>query len=246
MIEQAQPWELRDPLRTMTQKFNDAVELLNSLSDSSTTVNAATTEKLQELETAIDNAVNDLTKQMETKISEVSVADLGLDKVDNTSDIDKPVSTATQEAIDAAVEGMVTSEEIGEELNTLNLYGPEVSTPVKDYIENRLAELFNGLGGSYTPTYNIASADQLGVVKSGGDVTVNQSSGLLEIPKLINLDTLTQQVNSINESLETNNTATSKLVDLQGELTGLKTQDKTSIVAAINELYQMIQELDNQ
>lgn len=241
---QAQPWELKDTLRQMTQKFNDAVAAINELQDSSTTVNAATTERLTQLETQFNTSIQELSNELETKVSEVSAVDLGLDKVDNTSDMDKPVSTAQQAAIDAAVEDMVTSEEIGDELNTLNLYDPEVSYPVKQYIENRMAELFNGLGTTYTPEYNIASDSQLGVVKSGGDATINQTTGQIEIPKLAQIDTIKSSLQALTQSLESNNAATSQLVTYTGDLTNLQTTNKTSLVDAINELYQMIRELD--
>ena len=239
---QAQPWELKDTLRKMTQKFNDAVAAINELQDSSTTVNAATTERLTQLETSFNSSIADIQQELETKVSEVTAESVGLDQVDNTSDMDKPVSTAQQEAINAAVADMVTSEEIGDELNTLNLYDPELSHPVKEYIEDRLSELYNG---TYSTSYNIASENRLGVVKSGGDVTVNQNTGQMEVPKLTQLDTIKTSLQSLTESLESNNTATSKLVTDVGNLNNLSTTNKTSLVDAINELYQMINELDN-
>lgn len=239
---QAQPWELKDTLRKMTQKFNDAVAAINELQDSSTTVNAATTERLTQLETSFNSSIADIQQELETKVSEVTAESVGLDQVDNTSDMDKPVSTAQQEAINAAVADMVTSEEIGDELNTLNLYDPELSYPVKEYIEDRLSELYNG---TYSTSYNIASENRLGVVKSGGDVTVNQNTGQMEVPKLTQLDTVKTGLQDLTESLESNNTVTSKLVTDVGNLNNLSTTNKTSLVDAINELYQMINELDN-
>ena len=241
---QAQPWELKDTLRQMTQKFNDAVAAINELQDSSTTVNAATTERLTQLETTFNESIQELSDELDTKVSEVSAVAIGLDKVDNTSDMDKPVSTAQQAAIDAAVADMVTSEEIGDELNTLNLYDPEISPPVKQYIENRMAELFNGLGTTYTPEYNIASESQLGVVKSGGDATINQTTGQIEIPKLAQIDTVKASLQAVTQSLESNNQVTTKTANDIGDLVNLQTTNKTSLVDAINELYQMIRELD--
>ena len=237
----AQPWEYKDTLRQMTQKFNDAVTAINELQDSSTTVNAATLEQLTQLQTTVNESIQQISEELDTKVSDVSAETVGLDKVDNTSDMDKPVSTAQQAAIDAAVEDMVTSEEIGDELTTLNLYDPELTYPVKQYIENRIAELYNG---TYSTSYNIASEQQLGVIKSGGDVNVNQNTGQIEIPKLDQLTTLQNQLQSVSESLETNNTATSKMIRDIGDSTKLKTINKTSLVDAINELYQMIEELD--
>ena len=58
--------------------------------------------------------------------------------------------------------------------------------------------------------------------------------------------TMKTNINAMLTSLETNNTATSRIEQEKGTLDTLKTQNKTSIVDAINELYDMIQELDNQ
>ena len=243
---QALPWELKDTLRQMTQKFNNAVEAINELQDSSTTVNAATTERLTQLESSFNDSITEIQHELETKVSEVTAESVGLDQVDNTSDMDKPVSTAQQAAIDAAVEDMVTSEELADdELNTLNLYDPEVSAPVKEYIEDRLSELYHGTYS--TTTYNIASNSRLGVVKSGGDVEVNQSTGQMEVPKLDQLVTshtnLQIALQAVTESLESNNTATSQLAVNVGSLENLTTQNKTSLVDAINELNRKISEL---
>ena len=73
---QAQPWELKDTLRQMTQKFNDAVAAINELQDSSTTVNAATTERLTQLETQFNTSIQELSNELETKVSEVSACSL--------------------------------------------------------------------------------------------------------------------------------------------------------------------------
>ena len=58
-------------------------------------ITAALAENVDELKAYADNAVDNVTK-----------AQLGLGNVDNTSDMDKPVSTAQQEAIDLAISAL--------------------------------------------------------------------------------------------------------------------------------------------
>lgn len=93
-----------------------------------------------------------------------------------------------QQVVDDAVENMVATEEVGSELTVTGLYDPQVSAPVKQYIESRLTELFAGYtGGTWQPDYNIATNNQLGVIKSGNVVTVDPNTGTLDIPALSNI-----------------------------------------------------------
>lgn len=90
-----------------------------------------------------------------------------------------------QKVVNDTVENIVSTEEVGSELTTTGLYDPQISAPVKQYIESRLIELFAGYTtGTWQPNYNIATNTQLGVVKSGDVVTVNPSTGMLDIPEL--------------------------------------------------------------
>lgn len=242
-------WEYKDTLRQMTEKFNAAVEAIIALQESTGSVNTATSEQLQQIQTTFEQELENIKTELNSKVNSVTVEDLHLENVDNTSDLDKPVSTATQQAIDAAVEDMATTEEVGDELVTDNLYDPDISAPVKQYIEERLAELFTAYtGGEWQPEYNIATDTKLGVIKSGSEVTVDQNTGKLTIPALngilVRITTLETNVTALSSSLETNNAATSQLVQDRGIMSNLQTTNKSSIVGSINEIHQLIKELD--
>lgn len=103
----AQKWQNQDSARTMTNKYNKTVEEVNELKQQSSQSNSEQEKTLQEIRKELDSKVN----------SETAKTDLQLDKVDNTSDMDKPVSNPTARAIENAVEGMLTSEPIDSELD---------------------------------------------------------------------------------------------------------------------------------
>lgn len=241
------PWEYKDTLRQMTEKFNLAVAAVLSLQESTETVNTATSERLQMIQSTFAEELEAIRQDLDTKVSSVTAQDIDLGNVDNTSDLDKPISTATQTALDQLEGEMPTTEEVGAEFNTANLYDPEVSTPVKNYIDNRIDELWAGAWEGQRPTYNIASETTLGVIKSGDEVKVDPTTGRLTIPALAGilsrLEALETKTDDIKESLETNNAATSKLIHDAGTIEQLETEDKSSLVNAINENHQMIRQL---
>lgn len=241
------PWEYKDTLRQMTEKFNLAVSAVLALQESTETVNTATSEQLQMIQSTFAEELETIRQDLDTKVSSVTAQDINLGNVDNTSDMDKPISTATQTALDQLEGEMPTTEEVGAEFNTANLYDPEVSTPVKNYIDNRMDELWAGAWEGQRPTYNIASETVLGVIKSGDEVKVDPTTGRLTIPALAGilsrLDALETKANNLTESLETNNAATSKLIHDTGNIEQLETENKSSLVTAINENHQMIRQL---
>lgn len=224
----AQKWEQKDNLRTMTSKFNDAVQELEDLKESSTQVNEATEERFTQMEQSVSEQFHQVNEELEKKVSSVTAEDLGLGEVDNTSDIDKPVSTAQQQAIDdaksEAMRDMLTSEEAGQEIE--NEGNPEVSAPVKEYIDERIQEI--GAQSGIT-SYGIATKTVLGVVKASGDVEVNSETGVMSIPKL----------KSVSEKLDQAVIKFTKDHDNMGTLTDLQTTDKSTLVAAINETFQL-------
>ena len=122
------------------------------------------------LENSISTAKNELLQEIEN--SKVTKEDLELDKVDNTSDMDKPVSTATQQAIDDAIASIEFTTEAGAELNSGTLEDPLVSSPIKDYINSIL---------------------------SGTDTQINEDTGKLEIPIL---NTLIGQIEALQAEIE--------------------------------------------
>ena len=239
----AEHWDLKDTLRVMTEKFNLAVDELNRLDSSSAEVNSATSQRLTELQNSFNTTITQIQQELNQKISSVSAEDIGLDQVDNTRDIDKPVSTLQQQAIDEATADFASTSEVADnELNTENLYDPQVSAPVKQYIEQRLAELLGT-----TINYEVASDSQLGIVKSGGDVQVNSRTGKMYVGALTNISstisTLQSSLTRTIESLESNNTATSELARNQGTLTDLETANKDNLVLAINSINAVVDEV---
>lgn len=239
----AEHWDLKDTLRQMTEKYNAAVDALNELENSSTQVNEATTERLNEIQRTFNQSIEEIQQELNGKIDSVTAEDLGLGNVDNTADMDKPVSTAQQQAIEDATSEFASTAEVGnDELNTENLYDPEVSAPVKLYIERRLAELLGTTVG-----YEIASEEQLGIVKAGGDISVNPTTGKMYVTSLNNIlrniSSLQTGLSRVVESLESNNAVTSELAKLQGDLTELETSAKNSIVASINSMNHVLDEV---
>lgn len=243
-------WEYKDTLRVMTEKFNAAVDILNNLQNSTGEVNDQTIQALTNLQNDFNTEINSIREELSTKVSNITAEDLNLDQVDNTSDMNKPVSTATRQAIDEAVADMLTAEEAGLEIDGQNLPDPEISAPIKQYIEDRLTELFIAYNnGTYTPEYGVATSERLGVVKASNRVTVNETTGYMDVPEIDTIQSdvsvLSSRLNTTITALESNNTATSKLVQDVGNVTGLATVNKNSLVAAINELVQKVNDLDS-
>lgn len=238
-----EPWDVKDSLREMTIKFNTAVSALLQLKENSEGVSEGTEQRLNTLTEQLNQSINELQTAIDQKVDNVTKDDLGLGNVDNTADVDKPVSAAQQEAIDNAVSEMIQSTPAADgELDTEEMYDPEVSTPVKNYIEKRLVELLG------TPVnYNIANADELGVVKSGDTVYVSPTTGKMSVPALglitQNISNITTALKALTESLESNNHAVSllgeqvaSLSNTIGDTSQLNTATTDTIVNAINEV----------
>lgn len=224
-------WNIKDPLKNVRDKYNNTVdsfsERISSLENTSTEINQSTQEAFNDY----DNRLGAITEGLNRKIESVTKADIGLDKVDNTPDLEKPISPLQQQAIDASIDEAlnefiyVESEEVDDDELT-NLDNPSVSQPIKDYINDRVQEIAAGAG---VAPYSIASDNVLGVVKSSTDVVVNQTTGKMEIPLL----------SPIVNSLNSNNRVVQKISDTQGNIDELLTESKT-IVGAINEIYTML------
>ena len=213
----AEEWQQKDNLRTMTSKYNTAIQELEELKASSTQVNQATEAKFTQMGQYMAEQIQRINEELDQKMSEVTAEDVGLGNVDNTADIDKPVSTAQQQAItDAKAEllaEMLTSEEIGQEISVGS--NPEVSAPVKEYIDDCIQEIGTQSG---VVSYGVASSSVLGVVKASDDVSVDSETGAMSVPKLTQI---TEKLNNM------------------GTLTDLQTTDKSTLVAAINETFQL-------
>lgn len=219
----AEKWEQKDNLATMTSKFNTNAQELEDLKLSSTEVNGATEERFTQLEQSITQQFEQVNEELEKKVSSVSKADIGLGEVDNTSDLNKPISIAQQQAIDNVIAEMLSSEEAGQEIENDD---PEVSAPIKEYINQRIKEIGAKSG---LVSYGIATTSVLGVVKASDDVNVNESTGVMSVPKL----------KTISEKLNQAVIEFTKDHEDMGILTELQTENKTTLVAAINETFQL-------
>lgn len=91
-------WVDGDSARKMTIKYNSVAEDVKQLVETSGEVNEATAAELLKIN-----------QELGKKIESVSAEDVGLEKADNTSDMDKPVSKLQARAIDLAVEDKITS-----------------------------------------------------------------------------------------------------------------------------------------
>lgn len=102
----ARKWKSEDSARTMTNKFNEVVDDIKSLFSAFSKLTGDTEKILSDTQASIDEKLN--ATNIKTTI--------GLEKVDNTSDVDKPVSNAQKAAIEVAVKDVLYSEDIGVEI----------------------------------------------------------------------------------------------------------------------------------
>lgn len=185
----AKKWVQEDNLKTMTTKFNDNAQ------------------ELDDIKAAIDAGDFDVNKEK-----------CGLGNVDNTSDMDKPVSNPQKQYIDDSVSEFLTSEDAAETLNESNLgIDPVVTT----YIDDRVTEEVNT---QITANYGIATETELGLVKASSDVEV-ADDGTMSVPEL---NTITNNVTTLDNRYNAR----------MGALDNLVTSNKTNLVAAINETFQ--------
>lgn len=227
-------WQEKDTLRNMTSKHNSSVEYFHerveSLEKTSSEVNQGTLQKFEELDTELEEKFDQLSKEIDKKAENITAEDIGLGNVDNTSDMDKPVSTAQQKAIDDAIEQF--AEEFTEEIPGEDPIGddPEISAPVKEYIEERIKDAVS------KTSVGIASENVLGGIKASDDIDVNQTTGKATVKGYSDLK---QSVSSLKETMDSNNRVTQKVSDNQGTMENLQTEDKTTLVGAINEVFQL-------
>ena len=111
----AEKWKNGDSLRAMTEKYNKSVEDIEQLKSSSSSGSHGTDPDIQ-------SKLNEITQQLQRKAETKS--DLGLERVDNTADLEKPVSASQKQYINNTVQGMVKSEDASGNINTsLSKYG---------------------------------------------------------------------------------------------------------------------------
>lgn len=107
----AQKWANGDSARLMTKKYNTTADEVEELKKAQKETNEPTKKELEEFKESVDK-----------KFSEYS-------NVDNTSDEDKPVSIAQQQALDEVTKNMLTSEPI----NGIDVGGPEPGVLLEVY-----------------------------------------------------------------------------------------------------------------
>lgn len=144
----AQKWEQSDNLRTMTSKFNSTVDELEGLKESSNQQYQEIGEQIEQLTQSTNQSfeqvsqdLQQVNQELDRKLEEVSAEDIGLGNVDNTSDMDKPVSTLQQKAIETATEDMITSESSDQSVESAEGEEPEVSPLVKSYVKSVTGDL---------------------------------------------------------------------------------------------------------
>lgn len=97
-------WKNNDSARTMTRKYNETAQEVEKLKESYNKDVSPIPEQLEKFQ-----------KELDKKLEKVSAEDIGLGNVDNTSDMDKPVSKAQQLAINVATNDMITSEPVSDD-----------------------------------------------------------------------------------------------------------------------------------
>lgn len=112
----AQKWQNNDSARTMTKKYNEMVDQINQYEHN----NQITSKVAEELRQLLGGKLD----------KETAKTDLGVDKVDNTPDMDKPLSNPQARAIENAIENMLTSQGIDVDID-----GPEPGVLVEIRIE---------------------------------------------------------------------------------------------------------------
>lgn len=112
----AQKWGNNDSARTMTRKYNETVDQIN---------------RYEKTNQHTEQTTEEIRKLLEGKVDkDTAKKDLGVDKVDNTADMDKPLSNPQARAIENATENMLTSQGIDVDID-----GPEPGVLVEIRIE---------------------------------------------------------------------------------------------------------------
>lgn len=108
----AERWQNNDSARTMTKKYNEMVDQINGYEQTNKNT---------------EQAADDVRKLLGQKVDkDTAKKDLGIDKIDNTPDMDKPLSNPQARAMENAIEDMLTSEPI----NGVDVGGPPVGVLV--------------------------------------------------------------------------------------------------------------------
>lgn len=139
---------VEDTINTVTEMISGLTtvvegekEKLEALTTKVTEIEDVTIPGINESITSTKDTVDNYTVNGH-KISENPVlnkTDIGLDKVDNTADVDKPISTATQEALDSINEQITLINGNSDTEGSFRSEDKKLSEELKKYISNILA-----------------------------------------------------------------------------------------------------------
>lgn len=140
----------------------------DNTSDQDKPVSTAQAAAISEVDTKLSKKITDVSTSITDHVTNVenphnvTKAQIGLDQVDNTSDANKPISTATQNALDLiskSLKSLIESKAIANGIATLDENGKLVLTQLPDsaieILEGKLVNetTFNDINGSpYTPS----------------------------------------------------------------------------------------------
>lgn len=128
--------------------INSALQVGDSVSS---LLNDVQYQTLSQVNTLVNNHAN-----LVNNPHSVTAAQVGLSNVDNTSDLDKPVSTATQAAINAAIAGQLLGDNF-QDFSDLNTFSTTSDTFVQAYVFNTSTKDTGRYRVGFTYTYEPSS-----------------------------------------------------------------------------------------
>lgn len=179
------------------------LDKVNNTSDLEKPISTATQNALNDLSSTIQGVNTELTNHVGNKLNphQVTKEQVGLGNVDNTSDLKKPISDATKQALDQKVDATTFTEELNKKapINNPIFTGiPQVETspdpedasqriPSTDWVRGRIQESIGDMGDTLTAHINNLSnphrvtADQVGTYdKSDIDDKLDKKADLVD------------------------------------------------------------------
>jgi len=133
----------------------------------------------------------------------ITKADVGLDQVDNTSDIDKPVSTLQQEEID-------TKQDVDNLVVEFQVVPDDIKYPSEKLVKDSIDSLESRVGNNDSDI-EVLSETISNLASSSGQITSSTSQAITTSEQVLTFEVDTQSTDtSIFEFDETNNSITYK------------------------------------
>ena len=146
-------------------------------------------------------------------IGDVSKRSLGLDAVDNTSDLDKPISTAQQTAIDLKADQATTYTKVASD-SLLDLKADQATTYTKTEVDTNIANLVAAAPQTLDTLNELAAAlgDDENFATNITNIisNTNENIGIVALDVSLNTDDITTNAENIvaaNEAIEANTDA---------------------------------------